>query len=126
MKTFLKILAGLVVLGVVAFVLVMALTSGARDTAKAFVIESSSGEYTAARARLHEALAAEFTEARFAEVFQGARAYTEVSFSSVEASGGTTTLEGTAETADGCSSKVALEVLDGQIISFDITPLCRN
>lgn len=126
MRTFLKIILGLVVLGVVAFALVMFLTSGQRDTAKSFVMLSSTGDYPAARELLHVELQKDFTIARFEEAFAGVKPYIDVSFGSVETGASGTKMEGSASTADGCTSKVAIEVLDGRIISFNITPLCRE
>jgi hypothetical protein len=105
---------------------VLVVTAGSRDVGRSFVIEASSGDAAAARARLHEALAAELGEKALADMFRGARPYVEVSFGRVEASASGTVLEGRAETADGCTSSVALRLLDEKITSFDITPLCRR
>lgn len=126
MKTFLKIVLGLAVLAAVAFAVVMFVTSGSRDVAKAFVTEASSGAFSEARAHFHEALAAEISEERLAGMFADVRPYTEVSFGSVEAGASGTRLEGRAETADGCSSSVVIELIDDRIVSFSITPLCRR
>lgn len=126
MKTFLKILLGIVIVGALAFGAVMVLTSGERDIARQFVFDLTGGAPDAARAVMHDDLRAQFPDATLNEVLAGVRPYTEVSFGSVEASGGVTTLEGSASTADGCSSKVNFEILDSKIIAFSIEPLCRN
>ncbi len=126
MKTFLKILAALVVLGAVAFGTVIYMTQGSREAARQFVLLSTSGDYVAASALFHEALKAEFPMESFETSFAGVKPYTEVSFSSISSSGSGTNLEGTASTADGCTSKVSFEILGGLIVAFDITPLCRQ
>jgi hypothetical protein len=125
MKTFLRILGGLVVLVAVALLAVMFLTGDDRETARGFVIELTSGQIEQAYTRVHSALEEELPIDVVTQQLEGVKPYTEVSFSSVETSGGATTLQGTARTADGCSSEVDFRVLDGQIISFNIAPLCK-
>lgn len=126
MKTFFKIILGLIALAGVAGVAVVLLTSGARDTARNFVLQATSGQITQAHGLLHQELRRQVPLTQLDQMFAGAEPYADVSFSSVEASGGNTTLKGTARTAGGCSSQVAFQMLDDSIISFDITPLCRK
>lgn len=126
MRTFLKIVAGLVVLGVLGFGAVMYMTAGEREIARNFLTQLSSQDPDSARAFMHEELVKQFPDGRLAEAMAGARPYTDVSFASVEASGGVTRLEGTASTADGCSSKISFELVKDQITSFTVEPLCRD
>ncbi|MBK1635587.1 hypothetical protein [Rhodovulum adriaticum] len=126
MKTFLKIILGLAVLGGIAAAAVLFLTSGQREIARNFVLQSSAGQYDQARALLHPNLQSQFTVQRLREAFAGVEPYTNVSFASVESDGTGTRLTGSATTDSGCASKLSFEVLQGQIIAFDITPLCRR
>jgi hypothetical protein len=125
MKTFLKILLGIVVVIVVAVGAAMFFTSGERETARQFVLQATNGNAAEAHGLMHDALQDQIPVDQLTEMFAGARPYTEVSFSGFEKGGGRTTLSGTASTADGCTSTADFELLGGQIISFDITPLCR-
>ena len=126
MKTLLKVVGGFVGLIVLIVVLVSVFSSGARDTAKQFVIQASSGQIEEARALLHPGLREKLGSEQFSAMFEGAQAYEKVTFSSVSTgTGKPTDLEGTAKTALGCTSTVAISLLNGQIVSFDISPLCR-
>ena len=104
MKRWIKILVGIAILGGIAFGIVMMVTSASRATAKQFVIDMSSGAYPQAAAVMHEELLKEFPVERMQEVFQNAKPYTEVNFFSINASGGRTSLDGVATTADGCET----------------------
>ena len=126
MRLFLKILLGIVIVGGLALGAVLMLTSGERDIARQFVFDLTSGANDAARAVMHDDLRRQFPDERLAEVMAGVKPYTEVSFGSIETSGGITTLEGSASTADGCSSKIDFEILNDRIIGFSIEPLCRD
>ncbi len=127
MKKFLKIILGIVVIiGILVGVIVM-VTSGDRDIARNFVTWASAGQYEEARELLHSELQKEFNVEKLQASFEGVKPYTEVSFGSVEtASGRGTTMEGSASTEDGCTSKVSFEVLNDKIIAFNINPLCRE
>jgi hypothetical protein len=124
MKRFLMIIAGVAVLGGAAFAIVMFVTSADRTMAKQFVIDMSSGAHEQAASVMHEELLKEFPVERMLEAFANVKPYTEVGFNSINASGGRTNLEGTATTADGCESIVAITLLNDKIVSFNITPLC--
>ncbi len=126
MRTFLKIILGLVVLGAIAFGVVMYMTSNTREIARQFVIQASSGGAEDARMLMHDALIKQFPDGKMSEAMAGVRPYTEVSFGSVETSAGVTKLEGTATTADGCSSAISFELVKDQITAFNIAPLCRD
>lgn len=126
MRLFVKIILGLAVVVVLAIGAVLMMTKGEREIARNFVIQLSSANPDSAREHMHEALAAQFPDGKLNEAMAGAQPYTEVSFSKVEASGGVTKLEGTASTADGCSSKLSFELVNGQITSFNVEPLCRE
>jgi len=127
MRLFLKIVAGVILLGVAVYVLVMLLTAGERKLATEFVTLASTGEVAAARDLLHSELQKEFTVDRLSAELAGVKPYTDISFGSVETTAGSgTQLEGTAKTADGCSSRATFDILDGKIIAFSITPLCRD
>jgi hypothetical protein len=94
--------------------------------AKQFVIDLSSGAHEQAAAVMHEELVKEFPIARMQEAFANVEPYTEVSFSSINASGGRTSLEGVATTAGGCESVVSVMLLNDLIVSFNINPLCQK
>ncbi len=126
MKRVIQVIVGSSILGGIAIGAVLMLTSADRATAKQFVIDMSSGAYPQAAAAMHEELLKEFPVERMQEAFQNAKPYTEVSFSSINASGGRTSLDGVATTADGCESIVAITLLGDLIVSFDITPLCQK
>ncbi|MBN2905133.1 MAG: hypothetical protein JXJ18_00320 [Rhodobacteraceae bacterium] len=126
MKTFLKLVLGLAVLGVIGYAAVIYFTSGQRDIARQFVILTSTGQYPQARTLLHPQLQEQYTLPYFQETFAGVAPYAQVSFTSLAADGTSTRLGGTATTASGCASKLSFEVLKGQIIAFDITPLCKQ
>ncbi|MEM9342147.1 MAG: hypothetical protein AAGA87_03795 [Pseudomonadota bacterium] len=117
------VLAAVVVIGGIVWG-VMALTSETRETGKAFVIDLSSGEFEKARGAMHPSLAQTLTNEELAEMMAGSEAYESVSFSSIESVNSETTLRGTATTVSDCTSRVDLELLDGKITSFNITPLC--
>lgn len=125
MKKILRILLYVVVFFALSITAVLFFTSGDRDTARAFAIEVTSGQTATAYDRLHSGVQAQITQAALAEMFAGAKPITDVSFTSVETSGGATTILGTSTTVDGCTSEVEFRVLDEQIVMFNITPLCR-
>jgi len=102
----------------------MSLTSESRETGKAFVLNLSSGAYEDARAAMHPSLAAEISIEDAREMMNGTQAYEAVRFTSIEAVNSNTTLKGTATTATDCISEVELQLLGGQVTSFNITPLC--
>ena len=121
----LVIAGGLALAGITAAV-ALALTAQARDTGRQFALLNSTGDHVAANALLHEELARDFTPERLATAFQGARPYVKIRFTSVTADGSGTRLTGTARTADGCVSRLNYDILMGQILAFNIAPLCRN
>ncbi len=120
------VILGLAVLGGAITALVLTLTAEARETGRQFAMLNSTGDFVAANALLHEELAREFTPDQLAEAFSGARPYVSIRFTSVNADGSGTQLTGIARTADGCVSRLNYDILAGQIIAFNITPLCRN
>lgn len=125
MKKILKIFLYVVVFFVLLITAILFFTSGDRDTARNFAIEVTSGQTGTAYARLHSGVQAQISQAQLADMFAGAKPITDVSFTSVETSGGASTLLGTSTTVDGCASEVEFRVLDEQIVMFNITPLCR-
>jgi hypothetical protein len=126
MKRLIYIVLGVAVLGGAAFGIVMMVTSADRAMAKQFVIDLSSGAHEQAAAVMHEELVKEFPIARMQEAFANVEPYTEVSFSSINASGGRTSLEGVATTVGGCESVVSVMLLNDLIVSFNINPLCQK
>jgi uncharacterized membrane protein affecting hemolysin expression len=126
MKRIIYIVVGIAVLGAVAFGAVMMVTSADRNLAKQFVVDLSSGAHEQATAVMHEELIKEFSLEKMQEAFQNVKPYAEVSFSSIKASGGRTSLEGVAKTADGCESIVEITLLNDLIVSFNISPLCQK
>jgi len=121
-KKLLKILAGLAAVAVLA---VYYFTSDDRGTARNFVVEPPGGQIAQAHARPHSSLQTQIPLDGFQASLTGTKPLTEVSFSSIETSGGATTLKRTARTANGCSSEVEFRLLDAQIVAFNITPLCQ-
>lgn len=126
MKKLFKILLGFALLGAIAVVAVLLLTSGERDIARTFVIKATNGAQAEAHALLHQELQRQLPMEQFTAMFAGTQPYAEVSFSSVETSGSGTTLQGSAATAGNCVSQVSFDILADRIIRFNITPLCRN
>ena len=123
-KYFLIIISSLVVIIITALILIWAISNNERKIAKDFTLLSSSGKYNEATELMHNALKKEFTLESFEKAFKNAKPYIETSFQSVNIENSVTTLEGTAKTADNCTSKLYFEILDEKIISFNISPIC--
>ena len=123
-KYFLIVISSLVVIVITALILIWTISNDERKIAKDFTLLSSSGKYNEASELMHNALKKEFTLESFEKAFKNAKPYTETSFQSVNIENSVTTLEGTAKTADNCTSKLYFEILDEKIISFNISPLC--
>ena len=123
-KYFLIIISSLVVIIITALILIWAISNNERKIAKDFTLLSSSGKYNEATELMHNALKKEFTLESFEKAFKNAKPYIETSFQSVNIENSVTTLEGTAKTADNCTSKLYFEILDDKIISFKISPIC--
>lgn len=117
---------GGILLAAITLGAVLMFTAQARETGRQFAMLNSIGDHAGANALLHEELAREFTPERLTEVFQGARPYIKIRFTSINADGSGTRLTGIARTADGCVSRLNYDILMGQILAFSITPLCRN
>ena len=123
-KYFLIVISSLVVIVITALILIWTISNDERKIAKDFTLLSSSGKYNEASELMHNALNKEFTLESFEKAFKNAKPYIETSFQSVNIENSVTTLEGTAKTADNCTSKLYFEILDEKIISFNISPLC--
>ena len=123
-KYFLIVISSLVVIVITALTLIWTISNDERKIAKDFTLLSSSGKYNEATELMHNALKKEFTLESFEKAFKNAKPYIETSFQSVNIQNSVTTLEGTAKTADNCTSKLYFEILDEKIISFNISPLC--
>lgn len=123
-KYFLIIICGLVVIVITALVVIWTISNNDREIAKDFTLLSSGGKYNEATELMHNALKKEFTLESFEKAFKNAKPYVETSFQSVNIKNSVTILEGTAKTADNCTSKLYFEILDDKIISFNISPLC--
>ena len=123
-KYFLIVISSLVVIVITALILIWTISNVERKIAKDFTLLSSSGKYNEATELMHNALKKEFTLESFEKAFKNAKPYIETSFQSVNIENSVTTLEGTAKTADNCTSKLYFEILDEKIISFNISPLC--
>ena len=123
-KYFLIIIGGLVVIVITALVVIWTISNNDREIAKDFTLLSSGGKYNEATELMHNALKKEFTLESFEKAFKNAKPYVETSFQSVNIKNSVTILEGTAKTADNCTSKLYFEILDDKIISFNISPLC--
>ena len=82
--------------------------------------------YVEASELMHDALKKEFPIESFESGFKNSKPYVDTSFSSVSMENNVTVLKGTAKTEDGCSSSLDFKILDGKIISFNISPLCLN
>ena len=123
-KYFLIVISSLVVIVITALILIWTISNDERKIAKNFTLLSSSGKYNEATELMHNGLKKEFTLESFEKAFKNAKPYIETSFQSVNIENSVTTLEGTAKTADNCTSKLYFEILDEKIISFNINPLC--
>lgn len=127
-RTTILIVAGALLAGVVAvgggIWAFMQISSDARETARAFVLNLSSGEYEEARAVMHPSLRETLSPDETRTMMDGAEAYETVRFNSIEAVNSATTLKGLATTATDCTSQVELQLLSGQVTMFNITPLC--
>lgn len=124
MKTFLKILGGLIIVVLLAVSAASFLTREQRSIGRAFVTLASSGQFADAHALFHPALRDEYPLSRLQAQFETVEDYVEVRFTAVESDGSGTVLDGTAHTATGCASHVHFEILSGQITAFEVTPLC--
>ena len=124
LKYFLIIIGVIAVIVIVLLVLIGTLSSNERKIANDFTLLSSSGEYNQASKLMHDALKKEFTLDDFKKAFKNSQPYIETSFKSISIANSVTTLEGTAKTADNCSSKLYFEILEDKIVSFNISPLC--
>jgi hypothetical protein len=125
-KRILIIVAGLAALGGVVLAIVLMVTSADRKVAKQFVMDLTSGNTEAAIAAMHQELAKEFPPDALQAAVANAEPLIDVSFSSINASGGRTSLEGTATTATGCESVVSVTLLGDAIIAFNIAPMCQK
>ncbi len=123
-KYFLIIIGSLVVIVIIALVVIWTISNNDREIAKDFTLLSSGGKYIEATELMHNALKKEFTLESFEKAFKNAKPYVETSFQSVNIKNSVTILEGTAKTAENCTSKLYFEILDDKIISFNISPLC--
>ena len=123
-KYFLIIISSLVVIIITALILIWTISNNERKIAKDFTLLSSSGKYNEATELMHNALKKEFTLESFEKAFKNPKPYIETSFQSVNIENSVTTLEGTAKTADNCTSKLYFEISDEKIISFNISPIC--
>ena len=123
-KYFLIVISSLIVIVITALILIWTISNDERKIAKDFTLLSSSGKYNKASELMHNALKKEFTLESFEKAFKNAKPYIETSFQSVNIENSVTTLEGTAKTANNCTSKIYFEILDEKIISFNISPLC--
>ena len=126
LKYFLIIIGVIAVIVIVLIVLIWTLSSNDRKIANDFTLLSSRGEYNEASNLMHDALKKEFTLDDFEKAFKNSQPYIKKSFKSINIENSVTTLEGTAKTADNCSSKLYFEILEDKIISFNINPLCKN
>ena len=115
-----------IVIFAVVFSLVSFLAKEDKELAKTFTLLSSKGLYVEASELMHDALKKEFPIESFENGFKNSKPYVDTSFSSVSIENNVTVLKGTAKTEDGCSSLLDFKVLDGKIISFNISPLCLN
>ena len=116
---FLIVILIVTAIGVIASSLVWFLAKEDKEIAKTFTLLSSKGMYV-------EALKKEFPIESFENGFKNSKPYVDTSFSSVSMENNVTVLKGTAKTEDGCSSLLDFKILDGKIISFNISPLCLN
>ena len=124
LKYFLIFFGAIASIAIAIFVLIGTLSSNDRQIANDFTLLSSSGEYNKASNLMHDALKKEFTLDDFEKAFKNSQPYIKTSFQSINIENSVTTLEGTAKTADDCSSKLYFEILEDKIISFNINPLC--
>lgn len=124
MKTFLKILGGIVIVALLAVMAVNLLTRQQRGIGRDFVTLASTGQFDAAHALFHPALQDAYPLAQLQAQFGTVAEYVEVRFTAVESDGSGTRLDGTATTATGCTSRVHFEILSGQITAFEVSPLC--
>ncbi len=124
MRILMRIILGVIVVGIAIYAIVMAFSSGARDQAQGFVSDMTAGDFAAAMARTHPQLQSQLDAAGLETMFLGSEPYSDVSFSSISVENGRTELIGTATTATGCVSEVSFMLLADQIVNFNFTPLC--
>lgn len=124
MRKVLMVLGGMVLVIALGIAVMVFATSGSREIARTFVMEVSAGNPEAAHDLFHDGLKEVYTVEALQEAFEGYAAYESVSFYSLSTSPGGTDLEGTATTASECSTQVSISLVDEQIISFEMNPLC--
>ncbi|MBL4627595.1 MAG: hypothetical protein JKY00_06065 [Roseicyclus sp.] len=100
------------------------------DTSRAFLTHMAAGETPEAYALLHSSITQAYSPEDLAGSFVDMEVYTDISFPSISFSSSngrrTTELTGTGTTDSGCESGLVFALLNGEITSFDITPLCRG
>ena len=131
-----KIVGSLLLLGLAYYSVTYVLSEVKRNEAEEFFMEVSTGDFRSARARLTPGLANLWTEAYFAARFGGIKPFESVSlpFFASRKRKPQINLNGSAETASGCTSDVFIEFEnvwfgyfggDG-VGRFEIDPLCYD
>lgn len=124
MKILRNVILGFLAFIGLIFVVVLFFSAGARDHARGFVEDVSARDFAAARGRLHPQLQLQLAEQDLQRMFERSEPYAEVFFSSINIENSRAELSGTATTISDCTSEVHFVLLNDQITSFDITPLC--
>ena len=99
-----------------------------RDTSREFLTNLTGGNVAGAYDLLHDEVTATLSLEGLSDLVAEAAPLVEINFPSTSFSNnnGTrlTELSGTATTSDGCESAVEVELLNGEVTYFDVTPLC--
>ena len=126
----------IVFIGGAVAIIVAAIWFGFQDqkgdsrTAREFLSLAGSGQIAEARALLHPGTADSLSEDALHAIFDPLAPFVDVGFNSFSwsTSNGVRQgrIEGTGTTADGCSSQLEFEMLNGEITHFSIAPLCQR
>ena len=136
MSDFLKLIGTVFLIGLAYYGVTYVLSELKRNEAEAFFMDVSTGDFRSARTRLTPKLANLWTEKYFAARFGGIKPFENVSlpFFASRLKKSQINLNGSAETASGCTSDVLIEFEnvwfgyfggDG-VGRFEIDPLCYD
>lgn len=120
---------GMIFLGLLVLIgggLVLGLFSSGseRDLARTFVSHQSERDFPAMRAMMHPELAEQFPIETLSRELGTVAVYDTVNFNGFHVGTNGTTVNGSARTANGCTSPLTFTFRNEVIVAFTINPLC--